>query len=161
MEVKPKIEGEAIRELCGPHDLGVIKRISTRKREKIKIEKAPQKVVVDKVEIADKFKELRTLLYKRKYKVETKERFELLCFLHNYILHNRNDSDSKNELADILHDILIEIFLPINSGEPYKKYTGEDEGNRHYFYTPGKEKEINHIYDLNLWRHYGVGKVEF
>lgn len=80
-----------------------------------------------------------------------KECFESLCFLHNYISHNRDDTDSKNELADILHDILIEIFLPINSGEPYKKYTGEDEGNRHYFYTPDKEKEINHIYDLNIF----------
>ena len=152
MKVKLKIEGEAVREPRGPHDLGVIKRINTKKREKIEIGKAAQKVAeYPKVKVADKFKELRTLLYKRKYKVETKECFELLCFLHNYISHNRNDSDSKNELADILHDILIEIFLPINSGEPYKKYTGEDEGNRHYFYTPDKEKEINHIYDLNIF----------
>jgi superfamily I DNA and/or RNA helicase len=180
MKVKPKIEGGVIKEPHGPHDLGVTRRINPKKRVKTKIGKAAQKVVVypkiipkrnqkhrdftqkvyregngkggnSKYKVADKFKELRTLLYKRKYKVETKECFELLCFLHNYISHNRNDSDSKNELADILHDILIEIFLPINSGEPYKKYTGEDEGNRHYFYTPDKEKEINHIYDLNIF----------
>ena len=152
MKVKLKIEGEAVREPRGPHDLGVIKRINTKKREKIEIGKAAQKVAeYPKVKVADKFKELRTLLYKRKYKVETKECFELLCFLHNYISNNRNDSDLKNALADILHDILIEIFLPTKPGEPYRKYTGEDEGNRVHFYTIGKEEEINHIYDLNIF----------
>lgn len=151
MKVKPKIEGGVIKEPHGPHDLGVIKRTNTKKREKIEIEKAAQKVAeYPKVKVANKFKELRTLLSNLKYEVD-KECFELLCFLHNYISHNRDDTDSKNELADILHDILIEIFLPIKPSEPYKKYTGEDEGNRVHFYTTDKEKEINHIYDLNIF----------
>jgi len=179
MRAKPKIEVEVIKEPRGPHDLGVSRRINPQKRENTEIEKAAQKVVEypktipkknrkhrdfaqkvynegngkrgnSKYKVANKFKELRTLLHKLKYKVD-KECFELLCFLHNYISDNRNDQDSKNEFADILHDILIEIFLPIKPSEPYKKYTEEDEGNRVYYYTPDKEEEINHIYDLNIF----------
>jgi superfamily I DNA and/or RNA helicase len=150
-KVKPKTKGGVIRESSGPHDLGVIRRNNPKKRENTEIEKAAPKVAeYPKVKVANIFKELRTHLHKLKYEVD-KECFELLCFLHNYISHNRNDSDSKNELADILHDILIEIFMPIKPGEPYKKYTGEDEGNRLHYYTSNKEEEINYIYDLNIF----------
>lgn len=152
MKVKPKMEGEAIRELRGSHDLGVIKRTNTKKKEKIEIEKAAQRVAeYPKIKVANKFKELETLLYNLKYKVD-KKCFELLCFLHNYIQHphNRNDFVSKNKFADILHAILAEIFMPTIAGEPYKPYTWEDEDNRIHFELPDIKEIIDHIYELNI-----------
>lgn len=113
MRVKPKIEVEVIKEPHGPHDLGVTRRINPKKRVKTKIEKAAQKVVVypkiipkrnqkhrdftqkvyregngkggnPKYKVADKFKELRTLLSNLKYKVETKglPRNKLISFIN-------------------------------------------------------------------------------
>ncbi|MCK4446569.1 MAG: hypothetical protein KAW56_05765, partial [Candidatus Marinimicrobia bacterium] len=154
--MKPKIAGEAIREPRGPHDLGVIRRINTKKRDNTKIKKVPQRVV-EYPEVADKFKELEILLYNLKYNLkyeldECKKCFDLLCFLHNYIQHphNRNDFVSKNKFADILHAIVTEIFMPIKAGEPYKSYTGEDEGNRVHFELPDIKEIIYHIYELNI-----------
>jgi hypothetical protein len=150
-KVKPKIEVEVIKETHGPHDLGVIKRINPKNRQNIEIEKAPQGVV-EYPEVANKLKELETLLYNLKYNLaKCKKCFDLLCFLHNYISHNKNDFISKNKFADILHALLIEIFMPIKAEEPYKPYTGKDEGNRVHFMLPGIKEIIDNIYTFALF----------
>ena len=59
---------------------------------------------MNKTVITSKFRTLREQLVNLKYKVNT-EIFESLCYLHNYVLKNKDNVESKNELTNIFHDI--------------------------------------------------------
>ncbi|MBT3281610.1 MAG: AAA family ATPase [Cryomorphaceae bacterium] len=106
---------------------------------------------MNKTVITSKFRTLREQLVNLKYKVNT-EIFESLCYLHNYVLKNKDNVESKNELTNIFHDIFIEIFMPLRPEEPYKEYDDKSINNRFYFGPADKlHDEVKYIYDLNIY----------
>ncbi|MFA6460791.1 MAG: AAA domain-containing protein [Candidatus Woesearchaeota archaeon] len=97
--------------------------------------------------ISEKFRELKSRLLQYRYQVSTNALFEPLCWLHDYLLQSK-DTEAKNEYVEILHDILIEIFMPLRQPE-YQRYP---EGLRSYFGSNiVLQQTIRYIFDLNVY----------
>jgi len=97
--------------------------------------------------ISDKFRELKQNLTKYRYQVSVNALFEPLCWLHNYLLETK-DLEVKNEYAELLHDLFIEIFMPLRQPE-YEPYP---LGIRSYFGSNVVLQEtIKYIFDLNVY----------
>jgi len=96
---------------------------------------------------SEKFRELKTKLVLYRYQVSNNALFEMLCELHDHILQSK-DVEVKNEYVEILHDILIEIFMPLRQSE-YQPYP---EGLRSYFGSNVLLQDtIKYIFDLNVY----------
>ena len=97
--------------------------------------------------ISEKFQNIKKSLREARYQVHQNDLFNELCILHNYLLQTK-DPDTKNELVEVLHDIFIEIFMPLR--EPiYKPYPS---GLRSYFGSNILlHQTINAIFDLNAY----------
>lgn len=97
--------------------------------------------------ISEKFREIKLSLLKYKYQVSVNALFEPLCWLHNYLSESK-DQEVKNEYAELLHDLFIEIFMPLRQPE-YEPYP---LGIRSYFGSNVVLQEtIKYIFDLNVY----------
>jgi predicted DNA helicase len=97
--------------------------------------------------ISDKFRELKIQLTKYRYQVSVNALFEPLCWLHHYLLESK-DPEVKNEYAELLHDLFIEIFMPLRQPE----YEAYPLGIRSYFGSNVVLQEtIKYIFDLNVY----------
>lgn len=99
------------------------------------------------LKISEKFRDLKHKLEESRYRIYSNELFDELCYLHDYIVTSK-DKESKNEFVEILHDLLIELFMPLRE-ETYKHYP---EGVRFYFGSNVVLHDtIQYIFDLNIY----------
>ncbi len=99
------------------------------------------------LKISQSFQEIKHHLRDSKYQVHQNNLFNDLCAIHDYILKTK-DTDAKNEFVVILHDLFIEIFMPLRD----ERYTPYPHGTRSYFGSNILlHQTINAIFDLNVY----------
>src|SRR3989338_6530733 len=99
------------------------------------------------LKISQSFQEIKHRLKESKYQVHQNNLFNELCAIHDYILKTK-DTDAKNEFVVVLHDIFIEIFMPLRE----EKYIPYPNGTRSYFGSNVLlQQTINAIFDLNVY----------
>gem|GEM_PF-1955077 len=99
------------------------------------------------LKISQTFQEIKHRLRESKYQVHQNNLFNDLCTIHNYIFKTK-DTDAKNEFVVVLHDIFIEIFMPLRE----EKYISYPNGIRVYFGSNVLlQQTINAIFDLNVY----------
>jgi predicted DNA helicase len=99
------------------------------------------------LKISQSFQDIKRRLQESKYQIHQNNLFNDLCAIHDYILKTK-DTEAKNEFVVLLHDIFIEIFMPLRD----EKYIPYPNGTRVYFGSNILlQQTISAIFDLNVY----------